>query len=172
MREAQRIKQESQRSRRQEIARSSSMLRLCEFPMPEATIEIPVQMERVSAVIAETLLMLYQNQKRRLRLLFDSCFCFALRMGTLGISSLDPSSLRAWGRWGFHPQTPDKGFHPLTLLCFAPVFRYFFPYSKGYFTPHCARSASINSITRMVSLCGISGHSIEPSSSAFMQART
>ena len=22
-------------------------------------------------------------------------------------------------RWGFHPQTPDKGFHPLTLLRFA-----------------------------------------------------
>ncbi|MBQ4265591.1 MAG: hypothetical protein IJB85_08775, partial [Clostridia bacterium] len=26
-------------------------------------------------------------------------------------------------RWGFHPQAPDKGFHPLTLLRFAAVSR-------------------------------------------------
>ena len=25
-------------------------------------------------------------------------------------------------RWGFHPHTPDKGFHPLTLLRFALIF--------------------------------------------------
>ena len=25
-------------------------------------------------------------------------------------------------RWGFHPHAPDKGFHPLTLLRFAPIF--------------------------------------------------
>ena len=52
--------------------------------MTEVTIEIPVQMERVSAMIAETLLLLYQNQKRRLRLLFDSCFYGASRMGDVG----------------------------------------------------------------------------------------
>ena len=60
------------------------MLRLCEFPMPEATIEIPVQMERVSAVIAETFLMLYRNRNCRLRLRSDSCFLCASRMGYVG----------------------------------------------------------------------------------------
>jgi len=37
----------------------------------------------------------------RLRSLSDSCF------SSIGL------------RWGFHPQPPDKGFHPLTLLRFA-----------------------------------------------------
>ena len=80
-----------------------ALARLCEFPMPEATIEIPVQMERVSAMIAETLLILCRNQNWRLRLLSDSClwrFAHGLR-------------------WGFHPHAPDKGLRPLTLFRFA-----------------------------------------------------
>ena len=48
------------------------MPRLCEFPMPEATIEIPKKYERISAIIAEILSHLYQNRNCRLRLLSDS----------------------------------------------------------------------------------------------------
>ena len=40
--------------------------RLCELPMPKATIEIPIQTQRVSALIAETLLILYRNRNSRL----------------------------------------------------------------------------------------------------------
>ena len=44
--------------------------------------------------------------------------------------------------------------------------------SCGYTTPQRRRSSSMISMMRMVSLCGISGHSMRPSCSAFMQART
>jgi len=70
--------------------------------MPEATIEIPVQMERVSAMIAETLLMLYQNRNSRL---------------TASLRFLLFSALRAWETLG-SAQT-RQGHCPCTLLRFA-----------------------------------------------------
>ena len=47
-------------------------------------------------------LMLYQNQKRRLRLLFDSCFFWRFaHWGYIRAAALKPA-------WGFHPQTPSS----------------------------------------------------------------
>lgn len=45
-------------------------------------------------------------------------------------------------------------------------------YSQGNFNPQISLALSINFITRIISLCGISGHSIHPSSRAFLHART
>ena len=122
----------------------------------QATITIPIHYKRISATSAVILSMLYQNQKRRLRLLFDSCFPCASHIGYVRAAALKPAR-------GHCPRTPSS---------LRAVLRFFSFYSNGYFTPHCARSSSMISMTRMVSLCGISGHSIAPSASAFMQERT
>ncbi|MBQ4266188.1 MAG: hypothetical protein IJB85_11805, partial [Clostridia bacterium] len=50
----------------------------------KATITIPVQIERISQT-TQILSKLCQNQKRRVRLLFDSCLSGASRMGYVGL---------------------------------------------------------------------------------------
>ena len=67
-----------------------ALARLCEFPMPEATIEIPGKYERISANIAEILLHLYQNRNCRLTAPLRFLLMGASHMGTMGISSPSP----------------------------------------------------------------------------------
>ncbi|MBQ4265015.1 MAG: hypothetical protein IJB85_05835, partial [Clostridia bacterium] len=66
---------------------------------PKATITIPVQIERISQT-TQILSKLCQNQKRRLRLLFDSCLSGASRTGYV---ELPPKPA-----WGHCPQTPSS----------------------------------------------------------------
>ncbi|MBQ4266168.1 MAG: hypothetical protein IJB85_11705, partial [Clostridia bacterium] len=59
---------------------------------PKATITIPAQIERISQT-TQILSKLCQNQKRRLRLLFDSCLSGASRMETLGCRPNPPGDI-------------------------------------------------------------------------------
>ena len=97
--------------------------RLCEIAAPEATIEIPVKMERISAMIAEILLLLVR--------------IVIVAFGSAPI----PVYLRfALGeRWGFHPQTPAWGHRPQTPIPLRAYQRDIpieksLPFRKGFFT--------------------------------------
>ena len=41
-------------------------------------------------------------------------------------------ALRAWVRWGFHPQTPDKGLRPLTPCALRAGFKQLSEHSIPY----------------------------------------
>jgi len=85
---------ESQRSRRQETARSGNLPRLCEFPMPKATIEIQAKFERITKITAKTSYSFKPDRNRNCRLTAPFRFLLigAARMGYVGLQLINPQT--------------------------------------------------------------------------------